>query len=127
MTQPEDVSAQVSQGTVVPDSSKTWAAMTHLSAFAMFVGVPSVVGPLVMWLIKKDEDQYADLHGREAINFNLSFLIYGIASAVLIIALVGLFLLPAVLVAWFALVIVATMKASNGEFYRYPLTIRFLN
>ena len=86
-----------------------------------------MIGPLVMWLIKKDEDAYADFHGREAINFNLSFLIYAVASTVLILVLVGALLLPAVLLAWFVLVIVGTVKASNGEYYRYPLTIRFLN
>lgn len=93
----------------------------------MFVGIPSLIAPLVMWLIKKDESPFADYHGKEAVNFNISFLLYAAVSAVLILALVGLILLPAVLLTWFILVIVATVKASNGEYYRYPLTIRFLN
>ncbi len=86
-----------------------------------------MIVPLVMWLIKKDQDPYADFHGKEAVNFNLSFLLYAVCSGILIIALVGLLLLPAVLLTWFVLVIVGTVKASNGEYYRYPLTIRFVN
>ena len=111
----------------VPAEHKTWAAMTHLSAFVMFLGIPSVIGPVVLWAIKKEDSPYVDFHGKEAVNFNISFLIYAAASAVLILALVGVLLLPAVLVTWFVLTIIATLKASNGEYYRYPLTIRFIN
>jgi len=118
---------------VVPASSnaisvdaKNWAVITHLSAFVMFLGIPAVIGPLVAWLVKK-EDPYLDAHGKEAVNFNISFLIYGVVSAVLIIFVVGLLLLPLVFVTWFVLVIVASVKAGSGEYYEYPLTIRFIN
>ena len=105
--------------------AKRWAAMSHLSAFAVFLGIPSLIGPLVAWLWKRDIP-YVDEQGKEALNFNISFLIYGITSALLIIVLVGLVLLPIVLVTWFVLVIVASVKASAGEDYRYPLTVRFI-
>lgn len=100
--------------------------ISHLSAFVMFVGIPSIVGPLVTWAIKK-EDPYVDYHGKEAMNFNISFFIYAAVSAVLILVAVGLLLLPVVALVWFVLVIVGAVKASNGEYYRYPLTIRFIN
>jgi hypothetical protein len=100
--------------------------MSHLSAFVVFLGIPSVVGPLIAWAIKKD-DPYVDFHGKEAMNFNISFFIYAVVSAILVLALVGLILLPAVALTWFALVIVATVKAGNGEHYRYPFTIRFIS
>lgn len=106
--------------------SKNWAMATHLSAFVMFLGVPSIVGPAVAWAMKKD-DPYVDFHGKEAMNLNISFLIYAATSAVLILMLVGLLLLPAVLLTWFVLVIVGAVKASAGEYYRYPFTIRFIN
>lgn len=106
--------------------AKNWAVLTHLSAFAMLLGIPSVVGPVVTWAVKKD-DPYVDFHGKEAMNFNISFLIYGAISAVLILALVGLVLLPLVGLTWFVLVIVAAVRASDGEYYRYPFTIRFIN
>ena len=105
--------------------AKRWAAMSHLSAFAMFLGIPSLIGPFVVWLWKRDIP-YVDEQGKEALNFNISFLLYGVASALLIIVLVGLVLLPIVFVTWFVLVIVASVKASAGEDYRYPLTIPFI-
>ncbi len=112
------------ESTIASDE-KGWAALSHLSAFGMFLGVPSLVGPFLVWLFKRDEP-YVDEQAKEALNFNISFLIYGIASALLIILLIGLLLLPAVFVTWFVLVIVAAVKASAGEHYRYPLTIRFI-
>jgi hypothetical protein len=110
----------------ISGDAKGWAAMSHLSAFAMFLGVPSLVGPFAIWLFKRD-NAYVDEQAKEALNFNISFLIYGVASALLIILLVGLLLLPIVFVTWFVLVIVAAVKASAGEDYRYPLTVRFIN
>ena len=79
-----------------------------------------------MWLIRRD-DPYAEFHAKEALNFNISFLLYGIAAGILILALVGLLLLPIVLVTWFVLVIRGAVKASAGEYYRYPLTLRFVS
>ena len=105
--------------------ARNWAILSHLSAFVSFVGIPSLIGPLAVWLLQRD-DPYVDYHAKEALNFNISFLIYGIVSAVLIIFLIGLILLPAVLITWFVLVIVAAVKAGAGERYRYPLTIRFV-
>jgi uncharacterized Tic20 family protein len=91
----------------------------------MFFGIPSLVGPLVMWLLRRD-DPWTEYHAKEALNFNLSFLIYAIAAAVSILLLVGLLLLPVVVIAWFVLVIQAAMRTSAGEYYRYPMTIRFV-
>ena len=105
--------------------AKRWAATSHLSAFVVFLGIPALVGPLVAWLWKRDIP-YVDEQGKEALNFNISFLIYGLASALLILLLIGLVLLPIVFVTWFVLVIVASVKASAGEDYRYPLTLRFI-
>jgi len=105
---------------------RSLAALSHISAFVMFLGIPAVIGPLVAWLLKRD-DEFVGYHAREALTFNISFMIYGIAAAISIILLVGLILLPVVLVTWFILVIVASIKASAGEYYEYPLTIRFVN
>lgn len=110
----------------ITGDAKGWAALSHLSAFVMFFGVPALVGPFVIWLFKRDTP-YVDQQAKEALNFNISFLIYGIASALLILVLVGLVLLPIVFVTWFVLVIVAAVKASAGEDYRYPLTLRLIN
>ena len=109
----------------VPTESRNLGTLAHLSAFVTFVGIPSFLGPLAVWLFKRD-DPYVEAQAKEALNFNLSFLLYGFVATVSIILLVGLLALPAVLVTWFVLVIVASMAAGRGEAYRYPLTIRFV-
>ena len=109
----------------VSKESQNWGTIAHLSALVMFVGVPSLVGPLIVWLAKKD-DPYVDAHAREALNFNISYLIYAIVAGISVLLLIGLLALPFVFIAWLVLVVVAGIRAANGEFYRYPLTIRFL-
>jgi uncharacterized Tic20 family protein len=107
--------------------ARNWAAAAHFSALIMFLAVPSLVGPLVVWLMKKDQDEFIDINGKEALNFNLSFLIYGIAAGFLVFLGIGLLLLPIIGVAWLVLVIVAGIKAASGEYYTYPLTMRLIN
>ncbi len=119
------MTAQSSHPQVTSDT-RNWATLSHLSAFVTFAGIPSVVGPLVMWLLRRD-DPYAEFHAKEALNFNISFMIYGALAALSIIVLVGLILLPAVLITWFVLVIRGALRASSGEYYRYPMTMRFVS
>lgn len=117
-------------------AARNWAVGAHLSAFVTFLGLPWFLGPLVVWLIKREDDAFIDDQGKEAVNFNLSVLIYGVAFLLLAILLsvatvgVGLIVLAplgvAIVVAWFVLVIVAAVKASAGERYRYPLTLRLI-
>jgi uncharacterized Tic20 family protein len=110
----------------VSSQSRNLATLSHLSAFVTFFGIPSLVGPLVLWLLNRD-DPYVEQQAKEALNFNISFLIYGVAATLSIILVVGLVALPVVLVTWFVLVLVAAVKAGNGEDYQYPLTIRFVS
>lgn len=115
---------------------KNWAMAAHLSALVGFVGIPSLVGPLVVWLAKKDTDAYIAAHSVHALNFNISVLIYTIVGtiAVVIIGIVtlgiGLLLaIPVVVVAlivWVVLVIQGGLAASRGEQFRYPMTIDFV-
>ena len=115
---------------------KNWAMAAHLSALVGFVGIPSLVGPLVVWLAKKDLDAYIAAHSVHALNFNISVLIYTIVGTIAfgIIGLVTLgigFLLaiPVVIVAvivWVVLVIQGGLAASRGEQFRYPMTIDFV-
>jgi len=110
----------------VSSDSRNLAMLSHLSAFVAFVGIPSLVGPLVVWLLNRD-DPYVEAQAKEALNFNISFFLYGLVAAISIILLVGILALPAVVVTWFVLVIVASAKAANGENYRYPFTIQFVS
>ncbi|MGD2061784.1 MAG: DUF4870 domain-containing protein [Acidimicrobiia bacterium] len=106
--------------------SRNWATFAHLSAFVMFLGIPSLIGPLVVWLAKKD-DPYVEAQAKEALNFNISMLIYAIAAGISIVLLVGIIALPAVFIAWFVLVVVAAIRSADGEQYRYPFTIRLVS
>jgi uncharacterized Tic20 family protein len=106
--------------------SRNWATFAHLSAFVMFLGIPSLIGPLVVWLAKKD-DPYVEAQAKEALNFNISMLIYAIAAGISILLVIGIVALPAVFIAWFVLVIVAAIRSADGEDYRYPFTIRLVS
>ena len=112
--------------TAITSDARNWAMLSHMSAFVMFLGIPAVVGPLVMWLLRRD-DPYAEYHAKEALNFNISFMIWAILAGLSILLVVGLILLPAVLITWFVLVIRAAIKTAAGEDYRYPMTMRFVN
>ena len=107
-------------------NSRNLAMLSHLSAFVAFVGIPSLIGPLIVWLLNPD-DPYVEAQAKDSLNFNISFLLYGLVAAISIILLVGIIALPAVVVTWFVLVIVASVKAANGENYRYPYTIQFVS
>lgn len=118
---------------IARDDSRNFALAAHLSALlSLFVGFP-FVGPLVIWLVRKD-DPHVRRHAAEALNFNLSIMLYAAVIAVvgllLLIVLVGILvwlLLIGLGIVWVVLVIVAAVKAGQGEEYRYPLTIRFVN
>jgi uncharacterized protein len=109
-------------------NDRTWGMLCHLSTLSGFIGVPlgNIIAPLVIWLIKKDEMQYVDHHGKEALSFQITMFIYTLISAILILAIVGIVLIFVVLVADIVLTIIAAIKANNGEYYEYPMTIRFI-
>jgi|SRR5690606_4328674 len=126
-----------SMTTPTPSSDQqTWRVLAHASALIQFIGIPSFVGPLVVWLLRRD-DAVVEPHAREALNFQLSLIIYfaigivvgiialvtlvGIPLAVLIFAFLGVLLLAEVVFA-----ILASLAASRGEFYRYPLSIELI-
>ncbi len=120
-----------------------WGIGAHLAGLGAGLATAAIfgwVGPLVVWLIKRDEHPFTDHHAKEALNFQLTVLVAIAAGALLTIPAVivgvltlgiGLLLIGAVVfaafVAWFVLPIMAAIKASNGEGYRYPLTIRFVS
>ena len=115
-------------------STRAWEVLCHLSAAAGFI-VPfgNIIGPLIVWLVKRGESLGVDAHGKESLNFQISWTIYGMICGALIAALwiilIGiLFIVPLVIgfVAWIILTIVGAVKASDGQLYRYPLTIRLL-
>ncbi len=115
-------------GAEVSKDARMWAMICHLAGLAGMIipAVGNIVGPLIIWQIKKDEYPFVDEQGKEAVNFQISMTIYGLISAVLIFVCVGIFLLAAVGVVDLVFLLVAAVKANNGQSYRYPLTIRFI-
>lgn len=107
---------------------KNWGMACHLAAFAGWI-VPFgwILGPLVVWLIKRNQLSFVDEQGKEALNFQISLMIYGIVAGILCLILIGFLLLVALAILQIVCVIMAAIKASNGEDYRYPLTIRFIH
>ncbi len=109
------------------DTERKWGMMCHLSAFAFFIfPFGHILGPLVIWLLKKDEIGFVDEQGKEALNFQISITIYSIISALLIIVLIGIALLAALVILDGVLIIIAGIKASEGVSYRYPFSMRVL-
>ena len=107
---------------------RTWNAFCHASALlGVFLHFPGhVLAPLIVWLAKRDESPEIDAHGKEALNFQISMLIYNVVAAVFCLVLIGFLLLPILWVLNAVFVIIASIQASDGKFYRYPMTIRFI-
>lgn len=112
----------------VASSDRTWVILSHLVALTLFVGIPfgNVIGPLVIWLLKKHESAAVDVNGKESLNFQISMTIYTLLAGLSCFVFIGFVLLPIVLLANAILIVIASIKASNGEAYRYPLNIRFI-
>ena len=103
-----------------------YALAMHLSLLAIHVAVP-LVPVIVLYLIKKDESPFIRDHGREAINFQISMLVYAIIGGILVPACgIGFAVLTAVYVLGIVGMILAALEANKGRFYRYPACIRFL-
>lgn len=106
---------------------KQWKVILHLSALSGFV-IPcgNIIGPLVVWLIKKPEMPGIETEGRKVLNFQISYTIYMILAALSFYICVGIVVFPAVFIAWLIFLIIGAIKVSNGENYEFPLTIKML-
>lgn len=105
------------------EEAKMWAMFCHLAALIFHI-----LGPIIVWLIKKDESSFVDAHGKEAVNFQLTMLIWMMVAFGLTLATCGLlFPLPMIVgIADLVMCIIAGLAANRGEMYRYPMTIRFI-
>jgi uncharacterized protein len=122
----EEYTGQLATG--VTSEEKTWGMLCHLSTLLSYLAFAlTFIGPLVCWLIKKDTSRFVDYHGKESLNFQLNILIYSLVCIALIPCfLIGVFLLPVVHVYNVVCVIIAGIKASGGEVFRYPFIFRFI-
>ncbi len=101
--------------------------LMHLSQFAGWV-IPFLgyAIPIFMWLTNKDTNANVDRHGKNIINFTISFFIYVAVSFILVFLLIGIPILIILGVITVIFIIMAAVKAANGEEYKYPFTIEFL-
>jgi uncharacterized Tic20 family protein len=107
--------------------SRTFEVLCHALGFAGFVfPFGNIIGPLIVWLMKRAESPSVNAHGKEALNFQISMTIWVLLCAASWLILVGIVLFPLAIATGVVLTVIGTVKASNGELYRYPLTIRFI-
>ena len=104
-------------------SDKIWSMFCHLSIFTV---LGAILVPLVIYLAMKDESEFVRSNAREALNFHLSMVVYGFCCWLLCLVFIGILLLPALGIFILIMAIVATIKASEGGCYNYPLTIRLV-
>lgn len=104
-----------------------WTTFCHLSALAgYFFPFGNIIGPLIIWLMKKDLYPSVDQHGKEALNFQISISIYALVATALIVILIGIPLLIGLAIFNFIMIIVAAIKCKNGQEFSYPLSLRLL-
>jgi uncharacterized Tic20 family protein len=112
----------------IPRDACNWAMGCHLIALVGLLGngLGFLVGPLIVWLVKRDDHPFINEQGKEAVNFQITMMGAAILCVPLIFVAIGILLLPLIGIFDLVMTIIAGIKASNGEHWRYPLTIRFV-
>ena len=109
--------------------AQNWAMFCHIGgligSLVTSITFGGAVGAVIFWLLKRGDSEFVDRHGREALNFQLTMLIFALLIIPLCFIVIGFFLLPVLLVIGILFPILAAAAASRGENYRYPMTIRF--
>ncbi|MDD4957489.1 MAG: DUF4870 domain-containing protein [Candidatus Omnitrophica bacterium] len=103
------------------------AMLCHLGTFSgIIIPFGNILAPLIIWLWKKNESELVDDQGRESLNFQISLLLYSFLAGILMFVFVGFILMAVIVLFGLVEVIKASIRASNGEKYRYPLNLRFI-
>ncbi|WP_010663184.1 DUF4870 domain-containing protein [Marinilabilia salmonicolor] len=106
---------------------KNWGMYCHLAAFAgLLIPFGNVIGPLIIWLIKKDEYPHVDAEGKESVNFQITVAIAVMVAGALSVVLIGVPLLIAIVIFAVIFVIKAIMETNEGRSYRYPYNLRLI-
>ena len=122
-----DPMADLDRSTMSRSQERTWSIIVHAAAFAgLLVPFGSILGPLIVWIIKRPESAEVDRQGKAAMNFQISMLIYVIVGVLLMRFVIGWVLLIALGIFWFVMVLVATIRVANGRDPGYLLSIEFL-
>ena len=111
----------------IEKNERVWGVFCHLGAFAGYLfPFGNIIAPLIVWLLNKDESPFVDNQGRESLNFQISITIYMVVAGLLCFIFIGIPILAGLVIFDLVVVIKAALKANQGEYYRYPLTIRFI-
>ncbi len=105
-----------------------WGMLCHLLALTLNIGIPfgNIIGPFIIWHIKREESGFIDQQGKESLNFQITLTIYGVISGLLCLIFIGYIFIGILYVANIVLVVTASLKVINGESYKYPLTIQLI-
>ena len=108
--------------------ARTWAALAHASALIGLLGngIGFLLGPLVVWFVKREESAFVNEQGKEALNFQMTMLIAMILAGILSFALIGIPTLIGLVIVDVVFSVVAAVKANEGVAYRYPFSVRFI-
>jgi len=106
---------------------RNWAVAAHVGVFVAWLIGLAILAPLVVFLVKGNESPFVRSHAVESLNFQITSIIVGVVGFVLSFVIVGFFLLAGWFLFYIVIVIVATVAASNGREYRYPLTLRLVS
>lgn len=106
---------------------RQWAMLCHFAAFfGLMFPFGSLLGPLILWQVKKDMDPFINDQGKEAMNFQITVAIAWVVCMVLGFVVIGFLLMTFVVIAALVLTVIAGIKANQGIAYRYPLTWRLI-
>ena len=105
--------------------ARQWAMFCHFAAF-LVIPFGNLLGPLIVWQIKKDLDPFVDAQGKEALNFQISVALAALLCFLLMVVVIGFPLLLLVSIAALVLTIIAGIKANEGQAYRYPFAWRLV-
>lgn len=112
---------------IISETERNWSMLCHLSAFAgFFFPFGAILGPMICWLSKRDESAWVNINGKASMNFQLSILLYMVLMIPLCFIIIGFPLLFALLTLKVICITIASIKASKGELFRYPLSIPFI-
>jgi uncharacterized Tic20 family protein len=123
-----DATQTPTPGSRPTEDERTWAMLAHLAALAGIVVwlFGAVLGPLAVWLARRGQSPFVEEHAREALNFNITVVLAAIVCALLMLVFIGFILGSALFIAWLVFTLIAAIRASEGERYHYPISLRLV-
>ena len=117
----------IEPGVTPTQDERTWGMLAHLSTFlGLLIPFGTIIAPLVVWLVKKDQSVFVGENAKEALNFNITLAIAGVVCWILVFVFIGVLLFIALAIYWLVMTIIAAIKANEGNIYRYGISLRLV-